>query len=232
MDRQDALDRIKLICIRDTLLRRFLEDSIEEHEPPVRAGTPKGSPIGMSSPKYLAVLLCGITGMKGTDLANLAGINYGSLRQWKLEESFQETAERAAGQFCVRVLFRLKEVLEEAVGQGGDLAQFLENYIPLEFADAVLYSEDLVRAIGRGYFESRDDTARNLTFCYRDEFIAIGEKIFGQYIPDVGRLWTKEWLLRADNRLQHLSRNTSDEDQNILLQTFLNVNRAFIRGGE
>ena len=72
-----------------TLFGRFIEKKVNDYLEPLRKGTPRGEPIGLSGPKYAATLIC-LYRLPLRKIAEKVRVSYGLLRKWRTEEGFQK----------------------------------------------------------------------------------------------------------------------------------------------
>jgi hypothetical protein len=78
----------------ECLVKRYIE--------PLRAGTPKGQSIGLSSQKYRAALLMILYsrfGLSLKEIAKIAGVSEGLIRLWRTESDFKKVVQDTYASF-------------------------------------------------------------------------------------------------------------------------------------
>ena len=76
--------------------KSWIDSEMNKYSEPVRAGTPKGDPIGLSRVKYNAALLHVLyPTIKIKGIAEMVGVSNGVLMVWRTEEIFKEAINRA-----------------------------------------------------------------------------------------------------------------------------------------
>jgi hypothetical protein len=99
----------KHISLRDvTLLDKFIVEKADNYIEPLRKGTPKGEPIGLSGQKYLATLIC-LKKFPLKEIAQTVRVSHGLLRKWRTEDTFIGLFLGHCVEFADVVVQRLKE---------------------------------------------------------------------------------------------------------------------------
>jgi hypothetical protein len=128
-----------------TLLQKFIDTKTAQYVEPVREGTAKGDPIGLSSIKYKSTLLF-LTSLKGKEIAEAVGVSYGLLRVWRTEEAYLSAIARHETAFAAMVA---KHIFESVVGtkaKGLSSNEIIHQFAN-DFADIALYSDRLITEV-------------------------------------------------------------------------------------
>lgn len=161
-----------------TLLRKFIDTETSQYIEPLREGTAKGDPIGLSAIKYKSTLLF-LTSLKGKEIAEALGVSYGLLRVWRTEEHYLMPIEWHERAFAGMVAKHIVEIAKEtkATGAIGKDSSFvtgteINDRLAEDFADIVIYSERLMAEIYKQLTSHRiyENTAYP-TFLYSLRFI-------------------------------------------------------------
>lgn len=80
------------------ILGGFIGQKLRQYVEPERAGTPKGTPIGLSRKKFHAALLA-LTNIDLRKQAKVIRVSYGVLRKWRTETKFWDCAEALTKEF-------------------------------------------------------------------------------------------------------------------------------------
>ena len=164
----------------DTLLKRFLLREIASYEEPARKGKRRGELIGMRKEKFIAVALYAVTNLPLKDIAKIAAVPYGSLRNWMADDQFINVADGELGAFSVDAMQYLKErvaTIQGAMDRGADFYGEIAKEPPM-FDDAKFYRENVCRQISWLYFRTFTSAAA-LIGCPRDLFNRVMGLIFG-----------------------------------------------------
>ena len=101
------------------LLMAYINDQAAQHIAPLRKGTPRGEPVGLSHEKYIAACLS-LLSLPLAEIAKAARVSYGLLRKWRTEDAFTETIDHHAKAFVehtllpfLRTFEREKETMSE-----------------------------------------------------------------------------------------------------------------------
>ncbi len=99
-DRENAINYVRSWAAGET----------EKYKEPVRAGTPKGDPIGLSSKKYHAALMLTLypNSLKLKDIAEAEDISHGMIRLWRTEKNFMEAVGNARKGLSDLIIANLK----------------------------------------------------------------------------------------------------------------------------
>lgn len=129
-----------------TLLIKFINTETSQYIEPMREGTAKGDPIGLSAIKYKSTLLF-LTNLKGKEIAEAVGVSYGLLRVWRTEDLYLSAIEKHVSTFSGMVAKHFVDRVAgtKAPGSGNELIhQFADD-----FADIVLYSDRVMTEVYR-----------------------------------------------------------------------------------
>ena len=116
--------------------KSWINSEMNKYSEPVRAGTPKGDPIGLSRVKYNAALLHVVyPTFKIKEIAEIVGASDNVLRVWRTEKIFKEAIDRACkdlGELIARSI--------EIILQKREIEIIKESRTPLRPFQAVLLS--------------------------------------------------------------------------------------------
>lgn len=122
-----------------TLLGRFVQEKTQQYIEPLREGTPRGEPIGLSAVKYGASLY-GLTNIKQKEIAERLDISHGLLRKWHTEEPFKAMIDKHCREFAEVFIRNMRDriKLREALNKNF-LAQPLQEIASQEFSSLGYY---------------------------------------------------------------------------------------------
>jgi hypothetical protein len=136
-----------------TKLLSFITEQTSHYKEPVRQGTAKGEPIGLSSVKYKSSLLF-LTNLKGQEIADAVDVSYGLSRVWRTEDQYLSAIEKNTRIFARSVIEYILDIMKPTkdTGPGGKACFFvigskINDQIAKDFADIHLYSNDLMTEI-------------------------------------------------------------------------------------
>lgn len=129
----------------NTLLLNFIHTETSQYIEPVREGTAKGDPIGLSSIKYKSTLLF-LTNLKGKEIAEAVGVSYGLLRVWRTEDLYLTAIERHTRTFAGIVVKHVVGSVKGRKAKGPSDTEIIKQFAQ-DFADIALYSDRLMNDI-------------------------------------------------------------------------------------
>jgi hypothetical protein len=88
-------------------LESFIKDKVQRYNAPIRQGTPRGNPIGLSEKKFAATLMM-LTAFSLKEMSKMAGVSYGLLRKWRTEIAFKRKTEENCREFVRLLMDELK----------------------------------------------------------------------------------------------------------------------------
>jgi len=172
---------LKNISLRDvTLLDKFMVEKANNYIEPLRKGTPRGEPIGVSGKKYWATLLC-LKKIPLKQMASMLKVSYGLLRKWRTEDAFWDLFEGHCVEFADVVIQHLEERAKKQLElHKGYMAKSIDVIFrtppPLltvkEFSDIKSYHrylvEQILKRLGE-YGKEFQETSENLDDIFKDD---------------------------------------------------------------
>jgi hypothetical protein len=165
----------KLYMLTMTKMLTFIKKEISQYIEPVRQGTAKGDPIGLSSVKYKSTLLF-LTNLKGKEIAEAVRASYGIVRVWRTETPYLQAIDRHKENFARNVVRHIFNIVESTKKHGSrgerDYVYFvvgtkINDQLAEDFADIPLYSDDLMVEI---YKQAK--TAKFENWMFENTFMA------------------------------------------------------------
>jgi hypothetical protein len=81
-----------------SLLMVYINDKADHYIEPMRMGTPRGEPVGLSYQKYLTTCLT-LLNKPLKSIARTARVSYGLLRKWRTEKTYMDAVQHHAQEF-------------------------------------------------------------------------------------------------------------------------------------
>jgi hypothetical protein len=116
-DKKAETDRTKAAKVKESdvavkVARLWAQQIKQRYTEPVRPGTPKGDPIGLSLPKYEAALLQVLhpNRLRLREIAKMVGVSEGVLKFWRTETEFLEVVRQTSvifGEAIANTIIRL-----------------------------------------------------------------------------------------------------------------------------
>jgi hypothetical protein len=100
MARKKLLQTPEFLAVEDnlSLLMFYINDKADHYVEPMRKGTPRGEPVGLSYQKYLTTCLT-LLNKPLKSIARTARVSYGLLRKWRTEKSYIDAVQHHAQEF-------------------------------------------------------------------------------------------------------------------------------------